>query len=96
MTTKISPADLTTKVCKRGHIGQYRRQGNSYVCRDCAKINLKRYRGAELDEVGLLAQSEARLAEVESSLKKIRTNLYLLETEQEYLVKKIEILKKGA
>jgi hypothetical protein len=93
---KINPADLPTKVCKRGHIGQYRKQGNSYVCRDCSRLSLKKFRGSEIDTKELLSQSEARLAEVESSLLKLRTNLYLLETEQDYLTKKIEILKKGA
>jgi hypothetical protein len=35
---------LTERVCKRGHIGQYRLRGkNSIVCHECSKIALARF-----------------------------------------------------
>ena len=94
MKTTISTADLATKTCKRGHTGQYvLRKGGSSACRTCTRSSMLRHRGVEEAKLAKLRDSsQERLAELETSIAKLRLNLELSETEYEFLSKRLAIL----
>lgn len=94
MKTTTSTADLSTKTCKRGHMGEYFRQKNgSSVCRACTKGAMARYRGVEEAKISRMKESsQERFAELESLIPKLRLGLELAEAEYEFLSKQLVIL----
>lgn len=73
-----TPESLATKVCKRGHIGDWAIRENksqvvSAVCRSCVAISVKRHRDAKAIEgrvptVGQLAKLEQHVEKLEQAL----------------------------
>ncbi len=96
MKKAISTADLATKVCKRGHIGDYiLRSNGSSACKSCVRISVVRYnRGTnEIKRERLIEDSQERLTDLEKRIQGLKVELELSETEYEFLKKRLAILE---
>lgn len=94
MKKTITPEDLATKTCKRGHTGQYvLRKGANPACRACSKISYENYRGApEARATKQREKATERLSELSGVIEKLRVELALAEAEKNFLTKTLEIL----
>jgi hypothetical protein len=94
MKKPISTADLASKTCKRGHTGQYvMRKGGSSACKACVRSSMLRYRGVEEAKLGRLKEaSTQRLAELTTTIAKLRLELELSEAEHDFLSKRLALL----
>ena len=94
MKKTITTADLATKTCKRGHTGQYvMRKGGSSACKTCTRSSMLRHRGVDEAKLAKLRESsEERLAELTTTIAKLRLELELSEVEHDFLSKRLALL----
>lgn len=94
MKKQVTTADLASKICKRGHTGQYvLRKNGSSACSACLRSSMLRYRGVEEAKLERLKEaSTQRLAELDSTIAKLRLELELSEAEHDFLSKRLALL----
>lgn len=87
--------DLETRVCVRGHAGNWIiRKNSSPACRECLKIAVAKHRGKELPK-DLRGKTQLRREAVLSRVEVLKLELQILEVELESLNAQIEILERA-